>query len=56
MNGFSFTFYLCPQLITDVNCKFFGVCDPGIAEIKKESSLDYSNCNETEGNIAVCFP
>ena len=55
MIGFNFVFHACPQMINDVDCKLFGVCDFGCAEIKDECSLDFSNCIKNEGKHAVCF-
>ena len=49
--GFNYVFYTCPQLMNDVDCKLFGACDFGRAEIKEEYSLDYSDCIKNEGNI-----
>ena len=53
VNCFNFVFYPCPQLINDMDCKLFGACDYGSANINEECSLDSSNCLENEGNFAL---
>ena len=53
INCSSFHFYVCPQLLKDVDHRLSGSCGFRSADVKEERSVDHSNYIKSEGNPAI---